>query len=156
VVTKIISGGQTGVDRAGLDAGLALGIPIGGWCPRGRRAEDGVIPEKYPLIEMHSAAYPPRTRMNVVRSDATLLFRRGLQTHGSRETGYLCIAEDKKLVEVELEDLTDLAYEYIRERLNAIDVLNVAGPREASRPGIYNQAYDFIVRLFSEARAPCK
>ena len=150
MVTKIVSGGQTGVDRAGLDAGLALGLEVGGYCPRGRRAEDGVIDLKYPLLETSSAAYPPRTRLNAFRSDATLLLRRGELTPGSRDTAWICLAENKKLVEVELEDLTDLGYEYVRSRLKNVNVLNVAGPREASRPGIYQQAFDFIVRLLEE------
>ena len=150
MVTKIVSGGQTGVDRAGLDAGLGLGLEIGGYCPRGRRAEDGPIDLKYPLLETSSAAYPPRTRLNVLRSDATLLIRRGDLTPGSRDTAWICLAENKKLVEVELEDLTDLGYEYVRSRLNNVNVLNVAGPREASRPGVYQQAHDFLVRLLKE------
>jgi hypothetical protein len=149
---KIISGGQTGVDRAALDAGLDLGFEVGGYCPRGRRADDGPIDDKYPLLETQSAAYPPRTRLNVLRSDATLLLRRGPLTPGSRDTAWFCLAEDKKLVEVELEDVTDLGYEYVRSRLNNVNVLNVAGPREANRPGIYKQAYDFLVVLLGEEK----
>lgn len=148
-VTKIISGGQTGADRGGLDAGLDLGLDIGGWCPRGRRAEDGVIPSHYPMIEMASASYPPRTRMNVLRADATLLFRRGQQTQGSKTTAMIAIAEDKRLVEVELEDMTDLGYEYVRARLKGVNVLNVAGPRESVRPGIQQQVRDFVVKLLT-------
>ncbi|NQT35909.1 MAG: hypothetical protein HQ581_00380, partial [Planctomycetes bacterium] len=68
---KIVSGGQTGVDRAALDTAIALGIPQGGWCPRGRPAEDGRIPDRYDLRETESTAYPVRTERNVVDSDAT-------------------------------------------------------------------------------------
>src|SRR5437868_7117285 len=70
---KIISGGQTGVDRAALDVAIELGIPHGGWCPRGRRAEDGVIPPRYQLAEHESPSYDDRTRRNVAESDATLI-----------------------------------------------------------------------------------
>lgn len=146
-MTRVISGGQTGCDRAGLDAALALGIEIGGWCPRGRRANDGQIPDIYPLIEMNSAAYPPRTRMNVLRADATLLFRWGSLTPGSSQTAWCAISEDKKLIEVELEDLVELSYEYVRQRMRRVNVLNVAGPSEESRPGIYNQALDFVTKV---------
>jgi hypothetical protein len=60
----IISGGQTGVDRGALDAGLELGAPCGGWCPDGRKAEDGPIPDRYPLDELKGAGYPEPTRCN--------------------------------------------------------------------------------------------
>lgn len=137
------------MDRAGLDAGLALGLDIGGYCPRGRRAADGRIPDHYPLREMHSRAYPPRTRMNILRSDATLVLRRGNPTPGTRLTVFTCLAESKNFVEVDVEDDSDLAYEYVRARLKAPGVLNVAGPREEIRPGIYQQALDYVVRLLS-------
>lgn len=72
-ITKIISGGQTGVDRAGLDFAMKHKISIGGWCPRGRRAEDGVIPSKYTLTEHFLSSYPPRTIKNIQSSDGTLI-----------------------------------------------------------------------------------
>lgn len=65
MLEKIISGGQTGVDRAALDVALESGIPCGGWCPKGRRAEDGIIPTRYPIEETSSPDYPMRTEMNV-------------------------------------------------------------------------------------------
>ena len=67
---KVISGGQTGVDRAGLDAAMAAGIPVGGYCPKGRRAEDGRILERYPLTELKLEDYRERTAMNIMESDA--------------------------------------------------------------------------------------
>ena len=72
---KIISGGQTGVDRAALDVGLTLGLPVGGWCPKDRRAEDGRIPDRYPLVETPERNYQARTRRNVEDSDGTLNVR---------------------------------------------------------------------------------
>ena len=71
---KIVSGGQTGADRAGLDWAISMGIPHGGWCPRGRKAEDGVIPARYQLTETKSADYLTRTRWNVRDSNATVIF----------------------------------------------------------------------------------
>jgi hypothetical protein len=83
---KIISGGQTGVDRAALDVALELGLPCGGWCPKGRRAEDGKIPGRYPLEETSSAEYPVRTQLNVEDSDGTLILSWGSPTGGTALT----------------------------------------------------------------------
>lgn len=83
MIKKIISGGQTGADRAALDAAIKLEIPHGGWVPKGRKAEDGVIPEKYQLQEMPTAKYPERTENNVLHSDATLILTHGPLARGS-------------------------------------------------------------------------
>ena len=83
---KIVSGGQTGVDRAALDAAMAHDVPVGGWCPKGRRAEDGVIPERYPLKETPSDAYEQRTAWNVRDSDGTLLITDGALEGGTALT----------------------------------------------------------------------
>jgi Circularly permutated YpsA SLOG family len=85
-IAKIISGGQTGVDRAALDVALELGIPCGGWCPKGRRAEDGAIPDKYPVEENDSPEYPPRTARNVRAADGTLILTRGTPDRGTALT----------------------------------------------------------------------
>ena len=74
---KIISGGQTGADRAALDVALTLSLPIGGWCPQGRRAEDGVIPDRYPLLETPERNYQARTRRKIEDSDGTLILNLG-------------------------------------------------------------------------------
>ena len=71
MINKIVSGGQTGTDRAGLEAAMNAGLSCGGWCPKGRKAEDGKIPDKYPLQETESADYFVRTEMNVKDSDGT-------------------------------------------------------------------------------------
>jgi len=78
MIRKVISGGQTGVDRAGLDAAVNAGIPIGGYCPKGRRAEDGVIPEQYPMVELGSPESYYRTEKNVIESDGTLILNKGI------------------------------------------------------------------------------
>ena len=82
MLKKIISGGQTGADRAGLDVALDAGFPCGGWCPKGRKAEDGRIPDKYPLTETGSADYLKRTEKNVVDADGTVIFTFGMPTGG--------------------------------------------------------------------------
>ena len=98
VVDKIISGGQSGADRAALDVALALGIPVGGWCPAGRLAEDGVIPAHYPLTETKSSIHSVRTRRNVREADGTLVFNLGeldggtlLTVNYARERGKPCL-----------------------------------------------------------------
>ena len=100
-IRKIVSGGQTGVDRAALDVALELGVACGGWCPKGRRAEDGTIAERYPLTETSTRAYPERTRRNVLDSDGTLILARGRPTGGTAltikiaaETGKPCFIVD--------------------------------------------------------------
>src|SRR5262245_17550353 len=136
---KIISGGQTGVDRAALDAAAELGLPTGGWCPKGRIAEDGTIPLRYALIELESADYADRTRKNVIESDATLILTptsdppRGgtaltFQTAASNDKPHLIVALDNSA-----------AADEIRTWLSEVKpaILNVAGPRESHSPGLY-------------------
>ena len=87
-IRRIVSGGQTGADRAALDAALGAGVPIGGWVPKGRRAEDGTIPERYSnLRETDTDLYETRTRWNVRDSDATLILSHGALAGGSKKTG---------------------------------------------------------------------
>ena len=144
---RIVSGGQTGVDRAALDAALALGVAIGGWCPRGRLAEDGEIPARYPLVETQSEKYPVRTRLNVTDSDATLIVTRGAFDNGTRLTAEIAQRSKKPFLVVEL-DAAD-ALERTRAWLAEMrpHVLNVAGPRESKQPGIYGRAYAFLSRV---------
>jgi hypothetical protein len=88
---KVISGGQTGVDRGALDAALALQVECGGWCPEGRLAEDGIIPKRYPVMELANGGYPERTARNVADSDGTLVISNGKPIGGTRETVDRCI-----------------------------------------------------------------
>ncbi len=85
-LARIVSGGQTGVDRAALDVAIARRLPHGGWCPRGRRAEDGAVPARYALREHASPDYAARTERNVVDSDATLVLAIGSPTNGTALT----------------------------------------------------------------------
>jgi len=86
VIDKIISGGQTGADRAALDAAIELDIPHGGWIPKGRKTEDGGLPEKYHLKEMPTGSYAARTEQNVIDSDGTLIVSHGKLNGGSALT----------------------------------------------------------------------
>jgi len=82
MIQKIISGGQTGADRAALDFAIKRGIPHGGWIPKGRKTEDGTLPEKYHLLEMPTGSYSKRTEKNILDSDGTLIVSHGLLTGG--------------------------------------------------------------------------
>ena len=84
MIRKVISGGQTGVDRAALDAAVNAGIPIGGYCAKGRCAEDGVIPEQYLMIELESPESCYRTEKNVIESDGTLILNKGILSEGTK------------------------------------------------------------------------
>lgn len=135
---KIISGGQTGVDRGALDAALELGIECGGTCPAGRKAEDGLIPEKYSLTELDSTVYSDRTRKNVIDSDATLIIHFGQLEGGTAFTRQCCIEENRPCLVVNASEDDQSHHvqqilDFIQE--NAVQVLNVAGPRASKVPG---------------------
>ncbi|HZT80256.1 MAG TPA: putative molybdenum carrier protein [Gemmataceae bacterium] len=142
--THIVSGGQTGVDRAALDVALDLGLPCGGWCPKGRRAEDGPIPAKYPLHEAPTEHYPQRTALNVRDSDGTLILTAGEPDRGTALTRELAERYGRPLLVVDLDGQPSA--QAVREwgRASGVAVLNVAGPRESSRPGIHDRAAAFL------------
>jgi hypothetical protein len=146
---EIVSGGQTGVDRAALDVALALGLPCGGWCPRGRRAEDGPIPERYPLTETPQDAYPVRTALNVRDSDGTLILLHGRPDRGTALTIRLATRKGKPCLVLDLAEAP--AVEDVRTwaEQQHVRILNVAGPRESSQPGIYEQAVQFLRELLA-------
>ena len=145
---RVISGGQTGVDRAALEAATACGIPIGGWCPEGRRAEDGTIPDRYPLTETPSREYPVRTKWNVRDSDATLIMTLGTPDGGTRLTAKAAASLGKPCLIVRADDpgARDTAVAFIDETRGTI--LNVAGPRESRQPGIFPRAREFLIQVF--------
>lgn len=149
LVDKIISGGQTGVDRAGLRAAMALGLPCGGWCPKGRRAEDGAIPMEFPLREMETADYPPRTEKNIQAADGTLLITRGAPEGGSLLTVRLSEKLKRPIRVVDLNRPPQLSALRAWLRKNRIQVLNVAGPRERKAPGVHDQALRFLQELLA-------
>lgn len=141
---RVVSGGQTGVDRAALDVALDLGVTCGGWCPRGRRAEDGVIPDRYPLRETPSDRYPVRTRRNVLEADATLVLCAGPVTGGTALTVRLAETLGKPHLVVDLS--TAPRPGPVREWIAGVRprTLNVAGPRESENPGIHGLAEAFL------------
>jgi hypothetical protein len=141
---KIISGGQTGVDRAALDAALEMGFPCGGWCPKGRRAEDGRIPDHYPLEETSSSDYRLRTRMNVEDSDGTLILTWGPPVGGTALTLKLARRLHKPFFVVDLIHREDASTVLEWGKENDIRILNLAGPREGEAPGIYAQTLSFL------------
>jgi len=147
-VAKIISGGQTGVDRAGLDVALELGLAIGGWVPRGRRAEDGVVPSKYSgLVETRSDSYEERTRCNVRDSDATVIFSFGPLAGGSALTASLARSLERPFLVLDLEQCTaEEAISALRVWLDRERprVLNVAGPRLSQAPQIGSLAAQIL------------
>ena len=148
LVSKIVSGGQTGVDRAALDAAMFLGIPHGGWCPKGRRAEDGRIPSQYDLVECEARDYSVRTEQNVVDSDGTLILFREKISGGTAFTKRMARKHRRPCLAIDLID--DVNVETIRTWVlqQAIETLNVAGPRSSSAEGIGEQARELLVRVF--------
>jgi len=146
-VRKIVSGGQTGVDRAALDAALALGIACGGWCPKGRRAENGAIPPHYPLTETTSKDYRVRTRRNVRDSDGTLILTRGPLSGGTALTLRLAMNIGKPALVVDLARRPRATVVGAWLDAHRIRILNVAGPRESSQPGIHRHAKNFLARV---------
>ncbi|HYT91153.1 MAG TPA: putative molybdenum carrier protein [Gemmataceae bacterium] len=146
---KVVSGGQTGVDRAALDAALALGLPCGGWCPKGRRAEDGPLPLRYPLTETSSTGYPQRTALNVRDSDGTLILTRGEPDRGTALTIKLAERYRKPHLVLDLNEPHDPERVRSWARAHRIAVLNVAGPRETSKPGVYAEAKTFLDALLA-------
>lgn len=151
-ILKIFSGGQTCADRGGLEAALRCGVPHGGWCPKGRKAEDGRIPARYTLRETDTENYPQRTERNIVDSDATLVFTRGAPAGGSLLTLELAKRYGKPWYMVDLtrgsqEEHVAGIVAWLQGKAAAAEgsfcgqppdkcVLNVAGSRESENPGI--------------------
>ena len=156
-LAKVISGGQTGVDRGALDAAISLGIAHGGMCPRGRLAEDGRIPACYELRETASGKYHVRTEQNVIDSDATLILYYGELTGGTEFTRRMAIKNKKPYFLYDLTnppELTEVTLWLADER---VQTLNCAGPRESSCPGIGSLSRQLCIELFtlaSSGRAP--
>lgn len=150
----IISGGQTGVDRAALDVAAECHLPVGGWCPRGRRAEDGRIPDHYPLRETESADYAVRTEYNVRDSDATLILAVGPLSGGTALTKQLAEQWRKPLRVVDLQNPPPVGpvIQWLQE--HKVRVLNVAGPRAGTHPDVEQRARDFLRPLFRQIARP--
>jgi hypothetical protein len=158
MLRKIISGGQTGTDRAGLDFAIETGLEHGGYVPRGRKAEDGRVDARYNLVELSTSSYPARTKRNIEESDGTVIFSlERLLSGGTKLTWehakklgkpvphiYNASKEgilNQESLRLEIQALTDFLCS------NKIEILNVAGPRESKEPGVYEWALT-LLRLF--------
>ncbi len=147
MLKKIISGGQTGADRAALDTAIKFNLSHGGWVPAGRRAEDGTIPEHYDLTEMESSSYPERTEQNVIDADGTLIISHGVLTGGSLLTKKIASKRNKPWCHIDLMEMDEFegaitVHEFVDE--NGIEVLNVAGARASQDPFIYRSVKSII------------
>lgn len=148
----ILSGGQTGADRAALDAAIDLGVPCGGWCPDDRSAEDGEIPEHYPLQPLPGGDKAARTDRNVQDSDGTLIVSFGQLQGGTLLTRQCCERHNTPRLIVDADAVTvEQAGEALAQFVEAysIDRLNVAGPRASEAPQIYDYVYRLMQNLFS-------
>jgi len=149
----IISGAQTGVDRAALDAALKYGVPCGGWCPKGRIAEDGVIPERYPVQELEAGGYDERTRKNVQISDGTVLIFFNRLSGGTEKTLQYCLQENKPYLLLDGQVVTAVsAAERVLEFQVSLpaEILNFAGPRASEEPRGYGYTSS-VMDLFIES-----
>jgi predicted Rossmann fold nucleotide-binding protein DprA/Smf involved in DNA uptake len=152
-IRKIISGGQTGVDRAALDLAIKAGIEAGGYVPKGRAAEDGRIPDTYPnLIETETDDPAQRTELNVLHSDATMIIFRNALAGGSKLTAEFAERYKKPFMQIDLSsgDLETLSRD-AKQWLDTIsgEILNIAGPRASEDTEIYSKAKQFLERVFS-------
>jgi len=150
MIKKIISGGQTGADRAALDVAFKFGIPHGGWIPKGRKTEKGPLPEKYQLQEMPTDSYEARTEQNVMDSDGTLIIARGKLTGGTDYTRKMTLKYKKQLLGIDLNlishyDAASLTASWIK--LQRVQVLNVAGPRASKDPRIYSDVLKILEQV---------
>ncbi len=143
-LTRIVSGGQTGVDQAALQTAIDLGIPHGGWCPRGRLSEAGRIPARFRLTETESAKYWVRTERNVLDSDGTLLLYCDRMYGGTALTYRMTRKHRRPALQIDLMDSPDPRRVQRWLAVTGISVLNVAGPRESSSVGVYDQARSFL------------
>ncbi len=147
---KIISEGETGVDRAALDVALDLHLPCGGYCPHDRRAEDGRIAARYPLTETESPDHGDAARLNIKSADAVLLLYVRQPGMGSRHMLHMSHDRKKPILTVDLAGLPDPedARQWL-EKMNGGVSLLVAGSRESTIPGIYKSSYDYLRRLLT-------
>jgi len=151
MLKKIISGGQTGADRAALDAAIKLGLAHGGWVPKGRRAEDGTIPSTYHLEEMPTDSYPRRTEKNIREADGTLILTHGRATGGSKLTVDIAQRYRRKYLHIDLLRTPSFTavrtiWEWVADK--DIEVLNVAGSSASKDPAIYDKTVQILTGVY--------
>ena len=149
VIQKIISGGQTGADIAGVDAAIECGVPYGGWLPKGRKAENGIVPEKYTDFQvMTKGGYPMRTEQNVIDSDGTVIFTYGKLAGGSSLTKKVAVKNNRPWLHIDL-DAEDSPVLKLKDWIIEWDikVLNVAGKSASKAPTIYHQVKSIIAEV---------
>ncbi len=156
MIKKIVSGGQTGADRAALDIALQFHIPHGGWIPKGRRAEDGGLPDTYRLKEISTDSYAAGTEQNVIDSDGTLLFSRGKPSGGTDLTREMALKHKRQMLGIDLNltssyDAASLIVSWIN--LQRIKILNVAGPRACEDPTIYQDVFKILGMVIQMQKA---
>ena len=152
MIEKVISGGQTGVDRAALDAAMASGIACGGWCPSGRHADDGPIPDRYPLQETADMDHTVRTEHNVRDSDGTLMLYRGSLQGGTAYAVLMAGHLKRPVMALNLDASPDAVSVAGWIEGNHIRVLHIGGQRESSSPGIYDAAHALIADILAVSR----
>jgi hypothetical protein len=141
MIKKIISGGQTGADQAALDVAIDFNIPHGGWISKGRKTEKGRLPDRYHLKETNTIDDAQRTELNIVDSDATLLFSHGVLKGGSALTRDLAKKHNKSCLHIDLDEINEYKIvDIVRVwlRIKKVSVLNIAGPRSSEDPQIYD------------------
>lgn len=159
-ISVIISGGQTGADRGGLDFAISADIKHGGWCPLGRKAEDGIIPDKYSLKETTVILYPARTRMNIRDSDATIVFSSNLNSKGTILTTRLCQELRKPYITILIpqtnlkqypnQEICDQILEWLKTTKPSI--LNIAGSRESHCPGLGKFVKQILSKILTNSK----
>ena len=154
---KVVSGGQTGVDQGALAGALATGTACGGWCPEGRRSEEGPIPAMYPVVELPGAGYRERTLQNVLDSDGTAIIHDGELEGGTRLTWVFCGQHGRPGVLIDASALTrdqavDALFEFVTG--NGLAVLNVAGPRASKWPGAFEYAQALVAGMSERLALP--
>jgi hypothetical protein len=154
-ISKIVSSGQAGADRAALDWALSHLLPCGGWCPKDRKAEDGMIDWKYPLNESHSACYLERTEWNVRDSDATVLFSIApILSEGSKRTVEFARMHNKPSLHIHthLHDDAQTLHTFLKD--NAVGTLNVAGSRASKEPNVAQFVIEIFDRVLKSRGSP--
>ena len=153
MINKIISGGQAGADQGGLDFALGKGIKAGGWCPKNRLCENGIIPDKYPVQEVSGDDYNLRTKLNVMDSDGTLMVvRDGYMEEGTsltiehcRELSKPYFLVDLSVMSGQMESVCAALVDWLEHY--RIRILNVAGNRESNSPGIQKETFALLEKI---------